>query len=816
MITKSNAIKNYYKPLEKVEINTDGNGYITVFDGEGKMYFGTQARPTLSFTAAGALGTHWVRQENDEGTIIDQFKIKVDCETEIIDEGGEYQTLLEMLKYTMVRFGEHHDIFLNNKTYKFFVCWVRDHVHTMKGMKYFDADLKTAMDLFRFTQREDGMIWDNYHFHEDKKWCYWESRFEYGEFMRLSPDKSLEFKRIPVENDVEYLYVEGIYYTWKAVGDDGWMSEFLDSAIKAFDYSVNTKYRWSEKFNLLKRGYTIDTWDFQSSFDVERSGDAMGIDFDKTEFNIMHGDNTGFSASCRYLAEMLEYVGRTEEAAKFFKLSKDVKDRLDKVSWNGSFYTHQVPENPSVVRDFGVDTSKQFSLSNAYALNRGLTHEQCVAIIKEYQNLKNNLPEGSKGEWYTIYPPFQAGFSGHNGLWEYMNGGVITIVGGELCRGAFENGFEEYGVDILQRMSVLAKEYDGFLNVCFRGANEKSPKRAFTPVDLSAVANTDFYGAGANGVPGWTGEGENDFHTMPVGPQVFEEVPFEIVDPAKNGRKAAIGLSSKAGYCLDASITVNALAKSVYFVHTMAGAPYAGEISLVYEDGSDFKKYVNLGADVVVWWTPEIKKSKRSGILRIAWEGTNAVCGRIGAGILGVDNPNPDKKIVRIDLKGAENGNFWAVLGVTLSDSPVYFKPSEVSFGIPENWGAAAVVYGLIEGLCGVVDRSAAFDKITVSPRWAATGVKDTKVYVKYPASNAYVAYEYLLSEDGKKISLHASGNSSSYKFHCLLPDSFSGNIAVEWHSRNVEHQITTIQDKRYVDFEVGASAQIKIEIIQK
>ncbi len=59
-------------------------------------------------------------------------------------------------------------------------------------------------------------------------------------------DKFTFFTRVPIENDVEYLYLEGIYYTWKATGDDEWMKGLLDNAIKAYNYSVTDKYRWSE------------------------------------------------------------------------------------------------------------------------------------------------------------------------------------------------------------------------------------------------------------------------------------------------------------------------------------------------------------------------------------------------------------------------------------------------------------------------------------------------------------------------------------------------------------------------------------------
>ena len=63
---------------------------------------------------------------------------------------------------------------------------------------------------------------------------------------------------------------------------------------------------------------------------------------------------------------------------------------------------------------------QQIAQSNAYSVNRDIDHNQSKAIIETYINLKNNLPVGSPGEWYSIYPPFQKGFTQHNEIWQYI------------------------------------------------------------------------------------------------------------------------------------------------------------------------------------------------------------------------------------------------------------------------------------------------------------------------------------------------------------------------------------------------------------
>ena len=182
-------------------------------------------------------------------------------------------------------------------------------------------------------------------------------------------------------------------------------------------------------------------------------------------------------AALRYLAEMFEHVGKPTQAKAMNKRASELKQRLDQLSWNGRFYRHHFAEDSSVQRDHGVDLEEQMSMSNAYALNRCLTQEQCAAVISEYQKIRSILPQGSAGEWYSIFPWF--GKNGNNGPGEYMNGGVNTIVAGELARGAFEHVFEDYGVDILRRIKALAEGNDGFLDFFIRGVIED---RAESPI----------------------------------------------------------------------------------------------------------------------------------------------------------------------------------------------------------------------------------------------------------------------------------------------------------------------------------------------
>ncbi len=802
------------RPLDSLEIGLDESlladgAMVHILDGAGRSYVDIPASPSIRFTVGGALGRQTCLVRKDD-RLLARREFQVDDQTRLDDGDDWFSHFLQVLHYSVTNAGNYQKGQIkryNGKLYTYYSSWIYDHVYGALGLQYFQDDFWEAINLYADSQRDNGMIFDNYK-HAYSRHSNWMLRFG-PEFVQVpeDPTSSCILVRIPVENSNEYHFIEGVYRCWKAMGDTDWMKAKLDHCLKAVEYSTTSPYRWSEKHQLLKKGYSIDMWDFQSQFDAARvGGDVMNITLEDTHFNIFYGDNGRMAQSCHYLGEMLAHVGRDDEAARLHRLGDDLKRRIDDLSWTGTHYLHMVPvDEDHIERDFGVDTTQQVTLHNAWLLNRGLTHEQCVAVLRTYQRIREQMPETSPGEWYTCYPPFERGWNA--GKWEYMNGGVTPICAGELARGAFEHGFEDYGLDILRRVYDLSAETNYLLDGCYKGAIPEPPDRTFIPLPLADVANTDFRGDRDNDAIGWSQEGENDLRQMPTGSQTFEEVPFEVIEPSDNAGRACIGISSRDPYAQQAELSVGQQAGSIYLLHTAAGGNLVGQLRLVYDDGSEHlhliadRKLNGDGPAVGGWWNPSVAEPTK-GIphLRVAWRGENPKANNVGVYLYGLNNPQPGKTItkIRFECPPGQSAATWWIIGVTLSDAEVYLRPNILS-GIPRQWAAGEVMYGLFEGLIGVQDLGVGFDRVRLVPRWQAAGKDAVHAVVKYPKAGGYVAYHYRRQTDGDRpgYQLTFTGNARESTVELLLPTNGQPQ-KVTLDGEAVEAELKTIEGSRY------------------
>ncbi|MBU1699798.1 MAG: hypothetical protein KJ970_04750 [Candidatus Eisenbacteria bacterium] len=319
--------------------------------------------------------------------------------------------------------------------------WIRDHSDMLRGGRYFYPDMTSAVEHFAETQSASGRIFDYF--------------TTYPEKPPSERENWTKYVRVPVEADVEYRFIKAAYLAWQAAGDDAWILRLLPRMELALQYVMSHPWYWDAMHRLVKRPYTIDTWDFAYTAGAH---DWLQFQIDEnTYWGIMHGDNSGYYEAFRIMSRLYSRFGQDEQAWFWEQAAVDLKRNLNKLCWNGRFYTHFC--KLSVVSIPGVNEDFQLSLSNPMAVNRGVAaHEQAVSILEEYQSRRGRT--GAFAEWFSIDPPFPAGIFGDDKLVEgaYVNGGIMPLVGGELARAAFEHGHEEYGVDILLRYSAMISE----------------------------------------------------------------------------------------------------------------------------------------------------------------------------------------------------------------------------------------------------------------------------------------------------------------------------------------------------------------------
>ncbi|NCC32418.1 MAG: hypothetical protein EOM24_10410, partial [Chloroflexia bacterium] len=428
-------------PLTPVVVNVNvadysGPATLLVFDGRGREVGTFSLTLANGFGAVevvprGALGNHWAALFLADGRQVTNGTIyRLDAQTTIETGVAPFDQLYGRVAEFMA--SKRLSYTLDGKPVAGYrspdspLLWLRDHYYQNRAFRYFETDLTSLLEANRRIQAEDGSLPD----------------------FVARPDWGIAAMRTPVEADVEYLYVQLIYETWQTTGDTAWMLTMLPSAQKAINYTLTSPIRWEPTLGLVKRPFTIDTWDFEygpttTDPDTGQPAPRHWID-EQTKWGIFHGDNTGLAEALRSLAMMEEQAGQVELAAQRRSLANDIMVRLNRLSWNGTFYTHHVKLVPYQVP--GVDEATQLSLSNALALNRGvLSLTQGRAILAEYQRRLNDPSRTAFAEWYSIDPPFPPGAFGLDGRLgerpgEYVNGGVMPLVGGELARGAFRHG----------------------------------------------------------------------------------------------------------------------------------------------------------------------------------------------------------------------------------------------------------------------------------------------------------------------------------------------------------------------------------------
>ncbi len=332
-------------------------------------------------------------------------------------------------------------VFIENKILLCNKNWIRDHVHVMKAMRHWEYNLDSFLNFIIDTQREDGQFYELIKQYDD---CHW--KMVNPDCYKMYPEDNLALVRLELEADIEYLVVEGAMYLYHISGDNEWLKQVLPKLEKGIEYITSNPKRWDERHGLVKRPFTIDTWDF--AYNTSTEDRRINPD---SPMSIMHGDNSGVYQAMQQLAWFNRRLNNEEKAVFWEEKAELLKQNMFKYLWNGNFFIHQLHLNHE-----GADNleNERLSLSNPYDINRKVTNiEQSRKIIEEY--IKRRQTTQKFAEWFSIDPPYQNFIKYKDG--EYVNGSISPFTAGELAKAAFNNGYEDYGWDIISRFIKLVQ-----------------------------------------------------------------------------------------------------------------------------------------------------------------------------------------------------------------------------------------------------------------------------------------------------------------------------------------------------------------------
>lgn len=133
-----------------------------------------------------------------------------------------------------------------------------------------------------------------------------------------------------------------------------------------------------------------------------------------------------------------------------------------------------------------------------------------------------------------------------------------------------------------------------------------------------------------------------------------------------------------------------------------------------------------------------------------------------------------------------------------LNGEPGFRTTNEVSYG---GWYMAPWIDALMDGLAGVNDADYLMQKISVSPRWAATNVEKVCVTNCYAASGACFSYLMQIDKANSTLALSYTGSGNTADFSVLLPEGWTPkSLTIE--GQPIDFHLTQIDTSCYVVFQ--------------
>jgi hypothetical protein len=135
--------------------------------------------------------------------------------------------------------------------------------------------------------------------------------------------------------------------------------------------------------------------------------------------------------------------------------------------------------------------------------------------------------------------------------------------------------------------------------------------------------------------------------------------------------------------------------------------------------------------------------------------------------------------------------------------TPGFRTTNEVRYA---GWGLAQWVDALMEGLAGFRDEKGQLRGLEVSPRWAATPVREVRAVTRFAAVNDYFAYRMKIDRAAKTIEIAHTGSTSDAGFRILCPEGWKP-VSLTLNGAAAELRTESSGPSRYAVFRAGGAA---------
>lgn len=208
---------------------------------------------------------------------------------------------------------------------------------------------------------------------------------------------------------------------------------------------------------------------------------------------------------------------------------------------------------------------------------------------------------------------------------------------------------------------------------------------AAAAIDFSGAANMGFADPQAkDGIGGWSDQGaDNDASEFDYSKPAYADIPFKIIDPAKNSGKSILAFRSGnfPGGLEKAKIPVGRKSACLYLLHTAAWCPQTGTVGEIRLEGKNGNQIIEVeaGRDIADQWNPV---TKPNAFAAAKWNNKSGGSNGVYASRFQVDEKIGEIKTITFRPK--DPSAVWLVVSALLSDMDYPFPVIE-NYRITEN-----------------------------------------------------------------------------------------------------------------------------------